>query len=229
MSKQSNVVHVNFKKPKTKDAVLDEKKPVAYDKPMAEKNPPTPISFDQNFVQGAQRDWPDSDLNPPNPMPRPGYSPPPNPMPGPPPPQQSYMPPPGVMPPIDQFQSAPPIPPPMPMPPRRYINPRQMPSWNPTYGMGTVPVIADSGPVSPVLALLAGGILGYAFGGWKGSLGSALVIVGANNLGLAGERTAMRLGVAAVGLGLGGYLVHSAVKKTSVLPNPPSWLRRVSG
>lgn len=198
---------------------------------MAEFSAPTPINFDQSFVNGAQRHWSDSELNPQSPPPAPGYNPEPNPPPGPPPPQESYMPPPGVMPPFDQFQSPPPIPPPMPFPQQRYVNPRRMPTWNPTYSgnaVGTVPVLTDAGPISPLLTLLAGGAIGYAFGGWKGSVGSAMVMIGANNLGLAGEKTAMRLGVAALGLGLGGYMVHSAVKKTSLVPNPPKWLRRVS-
>jgi hypothetical protein len=53
------------------------------------------------------------------------------------------------------------------------------------------------------------------------------MVVGANNLGLAGEKTAMRLGAAAIGLGVGGYVVHSAAKQTSLVPNPPKWLRKI--
>jgi hypothetical protein len=119
----------------------------------------------------------------------------------------------------------------MPLPRRRYVNPQQLPSWNSTYGVqgtGSVPYLADGGAISPLLTLLAGGTVGWVLGGWKGAAGTALVMIGANNLGLAGEKTAVRLGVAALGLGVGGYMIHSAAKKTSLVPNPPSWLRRVA-
>lgn len=188
---------------------------------------PTPLAFDQTFVAGAQRDWPDSDLNPPNRMPRPGYNPAGNPPAGPPPAQAQYMPPPGIMPPTDQFQSGFPIPPPMPLPSRRYIAPGQHPTWS-SSGVGMVPILSDGGSISPVLALVAGGIAGYMMGDWKGAIGAALMVVGANNLGLAGEKTAMRLGAATVGFGLGGYMVHSAAKKTSLVPNPPKWLQKIA-
>ena len=188
---------------------------------------PPPLDFDQTFVAGAQRDWPDFDLNPPNRTPRPGYNPPANPKPGPPPPQSQYMPPAGVIPPADQFQSAPPIPAPMPLPMRRYIAPGQHPTWS-SSGVGAVPVLSDGGAISPLLAIMAGGIAGYMLSSWKGGIGTAMMVVGANNLGLAGEKTAMRLGAAAIGLGVGGYLVRSAAKNTSLIPNPPKWLQRIA-
>lgn len=189
---------------------------------------PIPLDFDQAFIAGAQRDWPDSDLYRPNPGPRPGYNPGANPPPGPAPMPENYMLPDAVMPPVDQYQNGFAIPPPMPLPARRYIAPRQIPSWN-SSGVGLVPVLSDGGATSPILAIAVGGIAGYMLGSWKGAVGTALMVLGANNLGLAGEKTAMRLGAAAVGIGLGGYIVHSTAKKTSLVPNPPKWLRKIAG
>lgn len=182
--------------------------------------------FDQTYDMGVQKHWQDSDLFADNPPLHRGFEPAPNPAPGPPPPKQSYMPPPGVMPPADSYQQAPQVPPPMPPPPGRVVSPHSLPSWQPgtMASFGAMPGM-QQGPLSPILSLIAGGVVGYALAGWKGAAGGALMIMGANNLGLAGtEQPGMHMGVAAVGLGLGGYILYKSSKGTSLVPNPPKWL-----
>lgn len=94
--------------------------------------------------------------------------------------------------------------------------------------MGAVPILGESGSLSPLLATVAGGVIGYMLAGWKGSIGGAMVVLGANNLGLAAtDKPMLRLGVAALGIGVGGYFVHMASKASPVRPNPPKWLKQV--
>jgi hypothetical protein len=116
----------------------------------------------------------------------------------------------------------------MPAPSRRYISPHQLPSWN-AGGVGGVPVLGEGGSLSPLLSTGIGALVGYFLGGWKGSLGSGLAILGANNLGLAAtDKPVLRLSVAILGIGAGGYLVYTASKKQGTIPNPPKWLRRIT-
>jgi hypothetical protein len=132
------------------------------------------------------------------------------------------------MPPVDPMQTASHIPPLMPKPPGRYVQPSQLPSWNSGGSVGAVPVVGESGTLSPLLATAAGGAVGYMFGGWSGAVGASMVVLGANNLGLVGtDKPALRLAVAAIGIGLGGYVVSKASKGQKAIPNAPSWLKKV--
>jgi len=185
--------------------------------------------YDETYDMGVQRHWSDQDIfayNQPTNTNR-GFTPQPNPPPEAQAPQEQFAHQPGVMPPTDSYQYAPKVPKAMPYPINRVISPSVIPTWQ-GGSLGALPILQSSGTLSPVLSLLGGGIVGYAFGGWKGAAGGALVIAGANNLGVSGsDQPGLHLAAAAAGLGIGGYIVYRLSKGKSVMPNPPRWIRRI--